>query len=194
MFLLLDTKSLDDTGFLSRIGYPDITRQSVIKLSKFQVMTGESRTSWTDLTRTHAILFKQADHLDDSHLFLEAALALACPFARRRRRRRRLCYVVWASCSAPSSDLRSALSVLGAVSFSLLVCKVYPVGIPAWYAWLLLSNRHRIYPKQALRDGVSAERRLSDRKIAHTVFLWEVPFSFSSSCFESPKYGHRLTV
>lgn len=58
--------------------------------------------------------------------------------------------------------------------FALRLLKVYPVGIPAWYAWLLFSNRHRIFPKQALKDGVPAERRLTDRKIAHTVFLWEV--------------------
>ncbi|CAM9544365.1 unnamed protein product, partial [Choristocarpus tenellus] len=51
--------------------------------------------------------------------------------------------------------------------------KVYPVGIPTLYAVLMYQHRHRIYPKQALADGVPAERRLADKKIAHTVFLWE---------------------
>eukprot|EP00903_Cladosiphon_okamuranus_P009052 g8654.t1 len=50
---------------------------------------------------------------------------------------------------------------------------VYPIGIPLLYAWQLFKHRHRIYPKQALRDGVSPERRLGDKKIAHTVVLWE---------------------
>ncbi|CAM9924542.1 unnamed protein product, partial [Ectocarpus sp. 4 AP-2014] len=50
---------------------------------------------------------------------------------------------------------------------------VYPIGIPLLYAWLLFRHRHRIYPKQALRDGVSPERRLVDKKIAHTVLLWQ---------------------
>lgn len=55
-----------------------------------------------------------------------------------------------------------------------LAHQVYPVGIPLLYAWQLFKHRHRIYPKQALRDGVSPERRLGDKKIAHTVVLWEV--------------------
>ena len=54
------------------------------------------------------------------------------------------------------------------------LCQIYPVGIPLLYAWQLFKHRHRIYPKQALRDGVSPERRLGDKKIAHTVVLWEV--------------------
>lgn len=55
--------------------------------------------------------------------------------------------------------------------------QVYPVGIPMFYAWLLFRHRHRIYPKRAIADGVSAERRMVDKKIAHTVLLWEVgPF------------------
>ena len=58
--------------------------------------------------------------------------------------------------------------------------QVYPVGIPALYAWLLFRHRHRIYPKQALRDGVSPERRLVDKKIAHTILLWKVRGCF---CF-----------
>lgn len=53
-------------------------------------------------------------------------------------------------------------------------CQIYPIGIPLLYAWQLFKHRHRIYPKQALRDGVSPERRLGDKKIAHTVVLWEV--------------------
>ena len=52
--------------------------------------------------------------------------------------------------------------------------QVYPIGIPMFYAWLLFRHRHRIYPKRAIADGVSADRRMVDKKIAHTVLLWEV--------------------
>ncbi|CAM9334760.1 unnamed protein product [Discosporangium mesarthrocarpum] len=50
---------------------------------------------------------------------------------------------------------------------------VYPVGIPTLYFLMLYKNRHRVFPKQALADGVPPARRLADKKIAHTRFLWQ---------------------
>lgn len=65
------------------------------------------------------------------------------------------------------------------------------------YAGLLFQHRHRIYPKQALRDGVSPERRLMDKKIAHTILLWEVrlvELSFGFYCSEASTYPPKQSV